>query len=65
MKPQLYVNIAKKLLSLAFIFSICFVVSCTNDDSDNEGDLEIVTPGDDAVLESTKDVKTDNAVRAD
>ncbi|WP_297793680.1 hypothetical protein [uncultured Eudoraea sp.] len=62
MKPKFYINVVKKLLSLAFLFSLSFVVSCTNDDSDNEDDLEIVTPGEGAVLDTSKDVKTDNTV---
>jgi len=44
MKPQLYKNVFKKLLLLAFVFSLCSAISCTNDDSDNEEDLEIITP---------------------
>ena len=44
MKPQSYLKLIKKLFMLAFVFSLCFSVSCTNDDSDNEGDLEIITP---------------------
>ena len=52
----------RKLLSLAFVFSLCFVVSCTNDDSDNEGDLEIITPGEENVLDASQDIKTDNTM---
>ena len=44
MKPQSYLKLIKKLYMLAFVFSLFFSVSCTNDDSDNEGDLEIITP---------------------
>ena len=44
MKPQSYLKLVKKLFMMAFVFSLCFSVSCTNDDSDNEGDLEIITP---------------------
>jgi len=52
----------RKLLSLAFVFSLCFVVSCTNDDSYNEGDLEIITPGEENVLDASQDIKTDNTI---
>ena len=52
----------RKLLSLAFVFSLCFVVSCTNDDSDNEGDLDIITPGEENVLDASQDIKTDNTM---
>jgi hypothetical protein len=52
----------RKLLSLAFVFSLCFVVSCTNDDSDNEGDLDIITPGEENVLDASLDIKTDNTM---
>jgi hypothetical protein len=62
MKPQFYINVTKKLLSLAFVFSLCFVVSCTNDDSDNEGDLDIITPGEENVLGVSQDIKTDDAI---
>jgi hypothetical protein len=62
MKPQFYINVTKKLLSMAFVFSLCFVVSCTNDDSDNEGDLDIITPGEENVLDASQDIKTDDAV---
>jgi len=44
MKPLFYLKMTKKLLMLTFVFSLCFSVSCTNDDSDNEADLEIITP---------------------
>lgn len=47
---------------MAFVFSLCFVVSCTNDDSDNEGDLDIITPGEENVLDASQDIKTDDAV---
>ncbi|WP_297705101.1 hypothetical protein [uncultured Eudoraea sp.] len=62
MKSQFYINVTRKLLSLAFVFSFCFVVSCTNDDSDNEGDLDIITPGEENVLDVSQDIKTDNTV---
>ncbi|MEP0133208.1 MAG: hypothetical protein ABJJ25_14505 [Eudoraea sp.] len=62
MKPQFYINVTKKLLSLAFVFSLCFVVSCTNDDSDNEGDLDIITPGEENVLGVSQDIKADDAI---
>jgi len=62
MKPQFYINVTKKLLTLAFVFSLCFVVSCTNDDSDNEGDLDIITPGEENVLDASPVIKTDNTV---
>lgn len=62
MKSQFYINVTRKLLSLAFMFSFCFVVSCTNDDSDNEGDLDIITPGEENVLGASQDIKTDNTV---
>jgi hypothetical protein len=62
MKPIFYINVTKKLLSLAFVFSLCFVISCTNDDSDNEGDLDIITPGEENVLDASQDIKTDNTV---
>ena len=62
MKPQFYINVTKKLLSLAFVFSLCFVVSCTNDDSDNESDLDIITPGEENVLGVSQDIKTDDAI---
>lgn len=62
MKPQFYINVTKKLLTLAFVFSLCFVVSCTNDDSDNEGDLDIITPGEENVLDASQVIKTDNTV---
>jgi len=62
MKSQFYINVTRKLLSLAFMFSFCFVVSCTNDDSDNEGDLDIITPGEENVLDVSQDIKTDNTV---
>ncbi len=60
MKPQFYINVIKKLLSLAFAFSLCFIVSCTNDDSDNEGDLDIITPGEENVLDTSQDIKIEN-----
>ncbi|UCD60967.1 MAG: hypothetical protein JSV59_14110 [Flavobacteriaceae bacterium] len=44
MKPLFYLKMTKRLLMLTFAFSLCFAVSCTNDDSDNEGDLDIITP---------------------
>jgi hypothetical protein len=50
------------MLSLAFVFSLCFMVSCTNDDSDNEGDLDIITPGEENVLDASQDIKTDNTM---
>lgn len=62
MKSQFYLNVTRKLLSLAFVFSLCLVVSCTNDDSDNEGDLDIITPGEENVLGASQDIKTDNTV---
>ncbi len=62
MKPQIYINVIKKLFSLAFVFSLCFTISCTNDDSDNEGDLDIITPGEENVLDASQDIKTDNTV---
>lgn len=62
MKPKFYINVTRKLLSLAFVFSLCFVVSCTNDDSDNEGDLDIITPGEENVLDASQDIKTDNTM---
>lgn len=59
MKSQFYINMTRKLLSLAFLFSLCFAVSCTNDDSDNEEDLDIITPGDENVLDASQGIKTD------
>ncbi len=44
MKPQLLISVIKRLILLAFVFSLCFAISCTNDDSDNEEDLEFITP---------------------
>ena len=44
MIPLFYLKMTKRLLMLTFVFSLCFTVSCTNDDSDNEDDLEIITP---------------------
>ncbi|MGB5458575.1 MAG: hypothetical protein WBM91_06855 [Eudoraea sp.] len=62
MKPKFYINVTRKMLSLAFVFSLCFMVSCTNDDSDNEGDLDIITPGEENVLDASQDIKTDNTM---
>jgi len=62
MKSKFYIYMTRKLLSLAFVFSLCFVVSCTNDDSYNEGDLEIITPGEENVLDASQDIKTDNTI---
>lgn len=62
MKLQLNKNVIKRLLSLAFVFSLCFAISCTNDDSDNEEDLEIVTPGEGNDLDAGQDIKTDNTM---
>lgn len=44
MKPLFFLKATKKVLMLTFVFSLCFAFSCTNDDSDNEADLEIITP---------------------
>ena len=44
MNPLTYLKPVKKLFMLVLVISLCFSVSCTNDDSDNEGDLDIITP---------------------
>jgi hypothetical protein len=46
MKPVFYIKSIKRLLTLACVFTLSFMISCTNDDSDNEGDLDIITPTD-------------------
>jgi hypothetical protein len=46
MKPVPYINWIKRLLTLVCGFTLCFMISCTNDDTDNEGDLDIITPTD-------------------